>query len=136
MRAIVFEEPYSITIRVEGDLTADSTNELSRRLAAWREMTADKKMRLDLGDISRVDAKGAAWLRDVSGRGIVFTAMSPAVQQIVFGFLQLPKENLRSWLARIGIRISPPAGRERMGFLRRLVCAVLPAGIAGCPCER
>jgi hypothetical protein len=53
MRAIVFEELYSVTIRVEGDLTADTTTELSGRVAQWREMTREKKMRLDLGAVGR-----------------------------------------------------------------------------------
>ena len=136
MRTIVFEEPYSVTIRVEGDLTADATRELSSRVAKWREMTAEKKMRLDLGDVGTVDTQGAAWLRDVSQRGVGFTAMSPAVHRVTAGFARGTKDDLRGWLARIGIRISPAPAPERMSLLRRIICAVLPQGVAGCPCER
>jgi ABC-type transporter Mla MlaB component len=136
MRTIVFEEPYSVTIRVEGDLTAEAARELSSRVTQWREMTAEKKMRLDLGDVGSVDAQGAAWLRDLSERGVGFTAMSPAVHRVATSFARETKEDLRSWLARIGIRLSAPPASERMGFFRRIICAILPQGTAGCPCER
>ena len=115
MRAIVFEEPYSITIRVEGDLTAEATRELSSHVAQWREMTAEKKMRLDLGDVGAVDAHGAAWLRDASRSGVGFTAMSPAVQRAASNCAD---------------------AAEHISWFRRLLCAFLPPGTAGCPCER
>ena len=115
MRAIVFDEPYSITIRVEGELTEHSTRELSTRIAEWQD--AGKKLRLDLGDVSSVDEEGAAWLRDARNRGFGFTALSPAVQLVA---------------ARIREASQSAAS---MGFFRRLLCALLPAGTAGCPCE-
>ena len=136
MRTIVFEEPYSITIRLEGDLTADTMRELSSRVAKWREMTGEKQMRFDLGDVGAVDAQGAAWLRDARHRGIGFTAMSPAVERVAASFRDASKEDLRAWLARIGIRLSPGPAPERMSLLRRILCAILPEGTAGCPCER
>lgn len=116
MRAIVFDEPYSITIRVEGDLTEQSTRELSTRIAEWQD--AGKKMRLDLGDVNSVDDEAVAWLRDARDRGFGFTAMSPAVREVA---------------ARIREASQSAAS---MGFFRRLLCAVLPPGAAGCPCER
>ena len=116
MRAIVFDEPYSITIRVEGDLTEHSTRELSSRIAEWQD--AGKKMRLDLGDVGSVDDEGAAWLRGAKDRGFGFTVMSPAVQRVAARLREASQS------------------AENMGFFRRLLCALLPAGAAGCPCER
>jgi anti-anti-sigma regulatory factor len=135
MRAIVFEEPYSVTIRVEGDLTADTARELSSRVAQWAQTGSDKKMRLDLGDVGSIDAQGAAWLRDARDRGVGFTAMSPAVERIAESFGDETKEDLRTWLARIGIRLSAPPASEHMSLLRRILCAIVPQ-FAGCPCER
>jgi anti-anti-sigma regulatory factor len=135
MRAIVFEEPYSVTIRVEGDLTADTARELSSRVAQWAQTGSDKKMRLDLGDVGSIDAQGAAWLRDARDRGVGFTAMSPAVERIAENFGDETKEDLRTWLARIGIRLSAPPAPEHMSLLRRILCAIVPQ-FAGCPCER
>lgn len=136
MRTIVFEEPYSVTIRVEGDLDAVAAGELSNRVAKWRAMTTEKKMRLDLGDVSSIDAQAAAWLREASDRGIGLTAMSPAVRQVAASFDAGRKENLRDWLARIGIHLAPPPSAPPQSFFRRLLCAVLPPGTAGCPCAR
>ena len=116
MRAIVFDEPYSITIRVEGDLNESAARELSSRMAEWQD--AGKKLRLDLGDVSSIDLEGTACLRDASDRGFGFTAMSPEVDRVA---------------ARIRQASQPD---EKMGFFRRLLCALLPAGTAGCPCER
>jgi len=118
MRTIVLEEPFSITIRLEGGLTAEVIGDLARRVTEWQTVTREKKMRLDLGDVSAVDAEGASWLRRVRKLGVDLTAVSPAVRRAT-GDLEAEKQD-----------------RGLMGFLRRILCALVPAGTAGCPCER
>ena len=135
MRTIVLEEPFSITIRLEGGLTAEVTSDLSRRVAEWQAMTREKKMRLDLGDVSTVDAAGASWLRRVRKLGVDLTAASPAVRRVT-GDIESRKDDIRTWLSRIGIRLAPRREDRPMGLFRRILCALIPAGTAGCPCER
>jgi len=135
MRTIVLEEPFSITIRLEGGLTAEVTGDLSRRVAEWQAMTREKKMRLDLGDVSSIDAEGASWLHRVRERGVHLTAISPAVRNVT-GDIESEKDDLRAWLARLGIRLAPRRSTESMSLFRRILCALVPAGTAGCPCER
>jgi hypothetical protein len=61
--------------------------------------------------------------------------MSPAVERIAESFRGEAKEDLRAWLARIGIRLSAPPASEHMSVWRRILCAIVPQ-FAGCPCQR
>ena len=135
MRTIVFDEPFSVTVRLEGDLTAEAAAQLSTRVAAWRDLSRARRVRFDLGDIAAVDREGTDFLRGLSRLGFEFAVMSPALRELENELRPNGKENLRDWLARIGIRISPSSEKPQSLF-RRLLCAVLPPGVAGCPCER
>lgn len=132
MKTLVFEEPFSVTFRVEGELNGSAGAELCDRVVMWQGLS--KKIRLDAGDVSAVDAAGADCLRRLRERGVRFTAASPAVRDILQ--TKDAKENLRAWLARIGIQLPTSKPNERTGLFRRMLCAVLPAGVAGCPCSR
>ena len=136
MRTVVFEEPFSVTVRLEGELTAEAAAELSTRVPAWRDLSRGRRVRFDLGDIAAVDPQGTKFLRDLDRQGFEFAVMSPALRELESELRPHGKENLRDWLARIGIRISPASPEKPQGLFRRLLCAVLPPGVAGCPCER
>jgi hypothetical protein len=134
MRTIVFEEPFSITVRLEGALTAEAAADLSTRVDAWQNR-GGKKVRLDLGDVSSADAQARAGLRRLRDRGVTVSVLSPALHERECDSHRDSNSGLRAWLSRSGIRFSSPHGQPQ-GLFRRLICAVLPAGAAGCPCAR
>lgn len=136
MRTIVFEEPFSVTVRLEGELTSDVAADLCTRVAMWQGLSTGKKVRLDLGDVVLADAQGADCLRRLHERGVEFAAVSPALRGLEHELRRHGKENLRAWLACIGIHLSSSTPEKPQNFFRRLLCAVLPPGTAGCPCAR
>jgi ABC-type transporter Mla MlaB component len=134
MRTIVFEEPFSITVRLEGALTAEAAADLSTRVDAWQNR-GGKKVRLDLGDVSSVDAEARAGLRRLRDRGVTVSVVSPALHEREGDRHRDSNSGLRAWLSRFRIRLSSRPEQPQSLF-RRLLCAVLPAGAAGCPCTR
>lgn len=136
MRTIVFEEPFSVTVRLEGELTAEVAADLCARVAMWQGLISGRKVRLDLGDVASIDAAGADCLRRLHERGVQLAAVGPALRELENELRPHGKENLRAWLARIGIQLSSPSPEKSQSWFRRVLCAVLPPGTAGCPCAR
>lgn len=136
MRMLVFDEPYSVTVRLEGSLNTDVAADLCTRLSVWQGLTSTKKVRLDLGDVSAIDDGGVKCLRQLHARGAEFPIVSSAVQQALTDIRHDAKEDLRNWLARIGIRLSRPQQRKAPSRFCRMMCAFLPTPLGRCACAR
>ena len=78
----IFEEPYSVKLRLEGKLNSQTSPLLTRRWAEVRNRTKgmDRKLILDLGDVVELDEAGRQLLRWLAASGFRFSAVHPALR--------------------------------------------------------
>jgi hypothetical protein len=136
LRILVFEEPFSVKLRLEGKLTSQTVPVLAQRWADVRSGLKGRKAILDLGDVRELDEAGRSTLRWLAGSGARLgyanAKMRPVVDAIArevraaTGLTALVKR----WRASVTAAMS--AARESEWFAR--LCAVLPASVRPCGC--
>jgi ABC-type transporter Mla MlaB component len=86
LRILVFEEPYSVKLRLEGKLTDQTVPQLTRSWAEVRSRLRGRKAILDLGDVVEVDQAGRrmlAWLTSSGARlGYAHPNVRPLVEDL------------------------------------------------------
>ncbi len=81
LRISAIESDEGVTLRLEGKLLANWVSELLRAASA----VPPERLRLDLKDVSFVDADGAVALRSLLARGAKLEACSSFVAQLLEG---------------------------------------------------
>ncbi len=127
LRILVFDEPFSVKLRLEGELTGPTTAQLTQRWAEVRERLRNRKAILDLGDVVKVDEAGRGMLGELADAGVRIGYAHPALQPIIEdlscrqrGFSAFTKSSSNSAIHRV---------------LYRLACTVLPPRFRPCGCR-
>lgn len=130
LRILVFEEPFSVKLRLEGKLTDETAYQLTQRWGEVRGKLKNRKAILDLGDVVEVDEVGREMLGELAGAGVRFGYAHPKLQSIIDDlncrqagsarFSALTKKGSDSVLHRVWLR---------------LICGVLPSRLRPCGCR-
>ena len=70
---------HSVTLKLEGRVVGPWVGELSQVCDTL--LTEERSLKLDLADVTFVDARGVAVLCSLKTRGVAFTNCSPFVEQ-------------------------------------------------------
>jgi anti-anti-sigma regulatory factor len=137
LRIFVFEEPFSVKLRLEGQLTSQTVPLLTQRWADVRSSLKGRKAILDLGDLVEFDAAGRSTLRWLANSGARLGYAHPKVRQLVDD-LALEGPGVAASLLRLWKRTHDAASRQashwrESQFIQRL-CAFLPAAVRPCGC--
>ncbi len=138
LRILVFEEPYSVKLRLEGNLTDQTVPQLTRRWAEVRSRLRGRKAILDLGDVVEVDEAGRrtlAWLTSWGARlGYVHPNVRPLVEDLACDEPGISRLSAGIWrrfhLTGCNDRWDSPIYR-----LCRLICSLLPPALRPCGCR-
>jgi ABC-type transporter Mla MlaB component len=138
LRILVFDEPYSVKLRLEGKLTAQTVPVLTHRWAEVRSRLKGRKAILDLGDVVEVDESGRhmlAWLANSGARlGYAHPKVRPFVEDLACNEPGISRFSARIW-KRLHMADCFERWDSPMDRLRRLVCAVLPPAWRPCGCR-
>lgn len=130
LRILVFEEPFSVKLRLEGQLTDQTASQLIQRWGEVRERLKNRKAILDLGDVVEVDDAGREMLGELAGAGVRFGYAHPKLQPIIDDL------NCRQAVSN---RSSMPTNKGSDSSLNRLlfrlVCGLLPSRFRPCGCR-
>ena len=80
LRITVQERSSGVTLMLEGKLIGPWVSELEK---TWCSKSADKRVQVDLSEVSFVDASGEALLAQMCRRGAELIADSPLMKQII-----------------------------------------------------
>jgi len=83
LRILVFEEPFSVKFRLQGELTAQTASQLSDRWTQVRNTLRERKMILDLGDVVEIDEAGRNVLASLADAGVRFGYAHPNLQVFI-----------------------------------------------------
>jgi len=139
LRILVFDEPYSVKLRLEGELTAQTVPVLTQRWAEVRSRLKSRKAILDLGGML------LKLMRPADTRWPGLLAQEPGwatpTPTCVRWWKNWPAMSLGSRVSQLGFGndctwwIVLNAGILLMNRLCRLVCAVLPPAWRPCGCR-
>ena len=83
LRILVFDEPFSVKLRLEGELTDETAPQLTERWAEVRSRLKDRRAILDLGDVVKVDESGRHLLSWLVDAGVRFSCAHPVLQPLI-----------------------------------------------------
>ena len=134
LRVLVFEEPFSVKLRLEGKLTSQTAPVLAKQWANVRGGLKGRKAILDLGDVPEVDAAGRSALHELATAGAQVGYAHPKVRSLIEEILEDVRgvTPLRAFVRRLreaGQGLA--ASSSRSEFFARL-CAMLPAFVRPC----
>jgi anti-anti-sigma regulatory factor len=138
LRIFVFEEPFSVKLRLEGQLTSQTVPLLTQRWADVRSSLKGRKAILDLGDLNEFDDAGRSTLRWLSSSGVRLGYAHPKVRQLVEE-LVLERAGMAGFLRR-ALKSTREAGARRISQWResaiyQCICAMLPSSVRPCGCR-
>jgi hypothetical protein len=138
LRILVFDEPFSVKLRLEGKLTARTSPQLTARWAEVRSRLRGRKAILDLGDVAEIDENGRnvlAWLASSGARlGYAHPNLRPFVEDLSCGEPGLSRFSARIW-KRLHVADCLERWDSPMNPLCRLACALLPPRWRPCGCR-
>jgi len=138
LRILVFDEPYSVKLRLEGKLTAQTVPLLTERWVEVRSRLSGRKAILDLGDVVEVDETGRRTLVWLAGTGVRLGYAHPNVRPLVED-LACNEPGISPFSARIWKRLHLAECYDRWGSrlcqLCRLICELLPRAWRPCGCR-
>lgn len=135
LRILVFDEPFSVKLRLEGELTGQTAPQLTQRWAEVRSRLQNRRAILDLGDVVKVDGAGRDTLAWLSDAGVRFGYAHPGLSSLMID-LARRKRPSSSLLSRLWNGL-----RAKNGFASLLVrlygyvCSALPPGLRPCGCR-
>jgi anti-anti-sigma regulatory factor len=138
LRIFIFEEPFSVKLRLEGQLTSQTVPLLTQRWADVRSSLKGRTAILDLGDLVEFDDAGRSTLRWLASSGARMGYAHPKLRQLVDDLrLEGPSFGasvLRAWkrLHEASVR---QVARLRESQFMQLVCGFLPAAVRPCGCD-
>jgi hypothetical protein len=130
LRILVFDEPYSVKLRLEGELTDRTAPQLTARWADVQDRLRNRKAILDLGDVVEVDKTGREMLAGLASAGVQFGYAYPKLRSFI--------DDIHCRQAG-ATRFRRSANKPWVSFLNRvlfrLMCAVLPSRLRPCGCR-
>jgi hypothetical protein len=137
LRIFVFEEPFSVKLRLEGQLTSQTVPLLTQRWADVRSSLKGRKAILDLGDLEEFDDAGRSTLRWLASSGARLGYAHPRLRQLV-NDLALEGPGIAASVLRAWKRLREAAAQQmahwrESEFIQRL-CGFLPAAVRPCGC--
>ena len=137
LRIFVFEEPFSVKLRLEGQLTSQTVPLLTQRWADVRSSLKGRKAILDLRDLEEFDDAGRSTLRWLASSGARLGYAHPRVRQLV-NDLALEGPGIAASVLRAWKRLREAAAQQmahwrESEFIQRL-CGFLPAAVRPCGC--
>jgi hypothetical protein len=137
LRIFVFEEPFSVKLRLEGQLTSQTVPMLTQKWAEVHSRLKERKAILDLGDLVEFDESGRSTLHWLAQSGARFGYANPKVRQMV-DELALESPGLAGLMLRAGKQLhtamSRMVARVCESSLVHRLCAALPAAVRPCGC--
>lgn len=138
LRIFVFDEPYSVKLRLEGRLTAETVPLLSQHWAEVRSRLKGRKATLDLGDVIEVDETGRhmlAWLASSGAKlGYAHPNVRPLVENLACNEPGISRFSARMW-KRLHLAHCYERWDSRLCQLCRQICAWLPPAWRPCGCR-
>lgn len=138
LRIYVFEEPYSVKLRLEGKLIAQTVPLLTQRWAEVRSRLRDRKAILDLGDVVDLDEAGRHTLAWLVSSGATLGYAHPNVRPFVEQ-LACDQPGASHFSAGIWKRLHLTDCHEQWDspIYRwcRLICSMLPSALRPCGCR-
>ena len=137
LRIFVFEEPYSVKLRLEGQLTTQTVPMLTQRWADVRSSLKGRRAILDLGDLNEFDDSGRSLLRWLAQSGARFSYAHPRLQALV---AELSREGpglaaaFARLLERLQASVRTVAETVRDSAWYQSICSHLPNAIRPCGC--
>jgi hypothetical protein len=80
LRIFVFEEPFSVKLRLEGQLTSQTVPMLTQKWAEVHSRLKERKAILDLGDLVEFDESGRSTLHWLAQSGARFGYAHPRIR--------------------------------------------------------
>jgi hypothetical protein len=138
LRVLVFEEPTSVKLRLEGRLVDQTAHVLTQRWAEVRSRLKDRKAILDLGDVVEMDETGRRTLAWLVGSGARLGYAHPNVRPLVEN-LACDQPGAARFAAGIWKRLhltncNEPWDSPIYRFCR-VICLLLPAALRPCGCR-
>jgi len=137
LRIFVFEEPFSVKLRLEGQLTAQTVPMLTQKWAEVHSRLKERKAILDLGDLVEFDESGRStlhWLAQSGARfGYAHPRIRPLVDELALETPGLAGFMFRAW-KQLATATSWMMARVCESNLFQRLCGVLPAAVRPCGC--
>jgi hypothetical protein len=138
LRILLFDEPYSVKLRLEGKLIAETVPLLTQRWAEVRSRLKGRKAILDLGDVVEVDESGRhmlSWLVNSGARlGYTHPNLRPFVEDLACDETGIQRLSTGIW-KRLHAADCFERWDSPMNRLCRLICALLPHAWRPCGCR-
>jgi hypothetical protein len=138
LRVFVFEEPFSVKLRLEGQLTSQTVPILTQKWAEVHSRLKDRKAILDLGDLVEFDESGRSTLRWLAQSGARFGYAHPKVQRLA-NELALEGPTFSASVLRF-VKHLRDSGIQNLSRLResawyQRLCSLLPSTFRPCGCR-
>jgi ABC-type transporter Mla MlaB component len=137
LRILVFEEPFSVKLRLEGSLTSQTVPVLLEQWTGVRGGLKGRKAILDLGDVPFVDDAGRSTLYELATSGARLGYAHPKVRPLVEAVSREAggATGVRAAIKRLHdvTQRWAAACRESAWYLR--LCEILPASVRPCGCR-
>jgi ABC-type transporter Mla MlaB component len=140
LRIFIFEELYTTTLRLEGQLTRESIPLLMRRWGEVHAPSRDRKPVIDLGDVSDVDESGHSTLRWLVRSGAILSnvqtgKVAAMLEDVICNdpARGTPKQTIGRLLRRLGC--NGDKSDIRAARACRLLCALIPNSLRPCACR-
>jgi hypothetical protein len=137
LRIFVFEEPFSVKLRLEGALTSQTVPLLTQRWADVKRSLKGRKAILDLGDLVDFDDAGRSTLRWLGESGARFGYAPPSLRSLIEelrdsspGLLALAHRVTRRLRGAVHTRLL----RWQESSVSRWICSMLPSSFRPCGC--
>ena len=139
LRILLFEQLYSVKLRLEGELTAQTTPLLTENWGESRSRLAGRKAILDLGDVTKMDDAGRSTLLWLLHSGVTIGYAHPKLQSLVDDLIcnQPSPPHLAAKLWR-RLHLGDCSLHWDLGICRvcRRLCALLPSALCPCGCSK
>lgn len=138
LRVFIFEERYSVTLRLEGQLTSEAVPMLLQRWATVRSGTEPRRIVVDLGDVTELDASGGDALKWLVASGAQIGYIQPKLRWRIETFIcdNPTQSNLAANLwDQVHVHSCRDQWGSPMAWICRLLCAVLPSAWRPCGCQ-
>jgi ABC-type transporter Mla MlaB component len=130
LRIFVFEEPFSVKLRLEGELTSQTVPALTQRWADVRSSLKGRKAILDLGDLVEFDEAGRSTLRWLATSGARLGYANANIRPLVDELAQ-EAPGFAGFAARMWKQLRGAASKQlsqwQESALYQRICAALPA---------
>jgi ABC-type transporter Mla MlaB component len=138
LRILVFDEPFSVKLRLEGELTGQTAPQLTQRWAEVRGRLRDRRAILDLGDVVKVDEAGRDILGWLTEAGVRVSYAHPSLNSLVEDLDCLPSRASRRGITKRLLVAGRKNNDGAPSIVRQLyyfVCSILPPRFRPCGCR-